>query len=1749
MNFESLEGRQMMAALTTAASVTGSGTATFATGVGNDGMAALFQQQLTRAFERSANLANYTPQEIIDTPQWVLHLGPGGTEAQLFGALGAANLVKNNLIANTYIYTLPGGTNRENIGPTIQATPGVDYAYPLVAHEVNKRFVPNDPLYTSQWHLNNTGQTNGTVGIDANLQLAWDTARGQGIVIGIVDDGVQHTHPDLVGHYLANLSTDLVGGDNDPMGGAGDFHGTAVAGVATANTNNGIGVAGAAPDARFSGIRLLGFNMTDLTESQALTFQSQAIHIYNNSWGPPDGYGGFDAPGPLTIAAFQQAVTTGRGGRGNLLVWAGGNGGSNEDNSNYDAYANSWFTLGIGAIDHTGNRAPYSEPGANILVTTYSLGSFNTTPGITTTDIVGADGYNDVAGASDGDPLADLNYTSQFSGTSSASPLAAGITALLLSANANLTWRDINRILLQTAERVDASDPDWTTNGAGYAINHNYGFGSIDAAAAVALAGTWTNLPAATTLTAPANVPVNLPIPDNNTGGAQFTLAVTQDLSIEQVELIVDIQHSSPEDLEVTLQSPDGTISIMAEPHSAVVNTSNQLRGWSFTSVRHYGEQTRGNWIVSVRDRVQGTAGTFNSMRLNFIGTPSTGGGATRIQGAVFDDANGNGIFEGTEGYLAGVTAFIDANSNGALDAGEPSATTNVSGLYTFNGLTAGAYRVDVVVPPLHTLTSPGAGFYSVTAIANQTVTATAFGIQPPASANGPFILTNGTGDTTLTVGVDGFGSFGSAVGSDADDAIYNPAGAITEAPTTYESGIAIGIGGGARTYLSTGIGSSSLNNPLVTGNSLSGASDFVFNGLLFHLQQNLVPLIDGTGARIGSKLEQTYTITNTSSQAQSFDLVRYFDGDLLFDGTRTDGGGRVVSNGTEIMFETDSATGTADSTTFIGITATGGTQSQTTRYQANTFSDLRADIEAGTPLNQTIYNDGPDPDQFVDAGQGYDITLGLQNIFNLAPGQVGTYTTGTLFGTGVPGEIFVRPPEPPPMVLSGVVTNDLNSNGQGDTGEVGIPNAIVYLDLNNDAQLGLGEPAQVTGNNGAYSFVVRPGTYTVRQATIAGWQPTAPSAGFYTVSGVAGQTIANLFFGNSASTDFGDAPGPYATLTSQGGPSHSIIPGFYMGSGVDGEGDGQPTPTASGDDVATSDDDDGIVFVSPLTPGQASVVDVTIHNGGRSSGFLHGWIDFNADGDWNDAGERVFSNQRVVDGVNRLSIPVPAGATLGNTYARFRYGYGNAIGATGAVLGGEVEDYRVAIVAGQPIARPDSYVIAGNTTGNRLDVLVNDIGSALGPITIVSATNGNLGGIVTIGSDQKLVYTPKAALTTGTELISYTISDGKGGSSSTQVTITLGIPTVAPTAIDDVFRVGLNSVANTFNVIPNDLAPQSPISTVIVNQATTKGGYVAVNAGTTTLRYTPAFNFVGLDQFEYTVVDARGLQSKAIVTVHVGANTTDDLAGLELTFTDTLGAPLTSVTVGSEFQLHISARDRRNAPTDPGVLAAYLDVLYNRALVAPKTAANAYGVELTFNSAFDISRSASAALAGLLDEVGAARSTTPADAGPIELVKITFIAQALGTATFTADPANQAINHDVRMGSPAFTVGLDKVTYGTGSISVVAGPAFRNTSNIRDVSGDSRVSPIDALLVINELNTRGSSSLIGRTLSTTNPVYLDVNGDNMVSPLDALLIINYLNSVGKGSGEDASYGSTPEAESDDLFEDIAEDVAGAWKN
>ncbi len=290
-------------------------------------------------------------------------------------------------------------------------------------------------------------------------------------------------------------------------------------------------------------------------------------------------------------------------------------------------------------------------------------------------------------------------------------------------------------------------------------------------------------------------------------------------------------------------------------------------------------------------------------------------------------------------------------------------------------------------------------------------------------------VLTTGTGDGNLTVEVDGYGSFGAAVGIGSDQgAIYDPIGPISAASTTFQSGVALRFGSvGPRQFLTSGFifGTSTLPSIPTTGSATSIVSNFSIDSLAIELTQTVSRLFNSANVQTGSYLTQRYVITNTSSAPVNFELVRYIDGDLLFDGSLYDGGGRLLTQGREFLFETDAGGGGETDTTFFGIDATGGTIPTSGRFELESYSTLGNSVASGAALNDTIWGDF-DGDGFIDAGAEYDVTLALRNVFTLAPGATASYTTRTVFGSGQPDAL----PEDPVVSIVGDA-----SGLEGDSG------------------------------------------------------------------------------------------------------------------------------------------------------------------------------------------------------------------------------------------------------------------------------------------------------------------------------------------------------------------------------------------------------------------------------------------------------------------------------------------------------------------------------------------------------------------------------------------------------------------------------------------------------------------------------------------------------------------------------------------
>ncbi|XP_025875154.1 proprotein convertase subtilisin/kexin type 4 isoform X12 [Vulpes vulpes] len=443
--------------------------------------------------------------------------------------------------------------------------------------------VPTDPWFPKQWYMNNKVQP------DLNILQVWSQGlSGQGVVVSVLDDGIEKDHPDLWANYDPLASYDFNDYDPDPQPrytpSDENRHGTRCAGEVAAMANNGFCGTGVAYNARIGGVRMLDGTITDVIEAQSLSLQPQHIHIYSASWGPEDDGRTVDGPGILTREAFRRGVTKGRGGLGTLFVWASGNGGLHYDNCNCDGYTNSIHTLSVGSTTEHGRVPWYSEACASTLTTTYSSG-VATDPQIVTTDL-------------------HHQCTDKHTGTSASAPLAAGMIALALEANPFLTWRDMQHLVVRASRPAQLQAEDWRTNGVGRQVSHHYGYGLLDARLLVDMARTWLpTQPQQKCVVRIVHTPTPiLPLTQVRKNVSACAGRANYIRSLEHVQVQLSLSYSRRGDLEISLTSPMGTRSTLVAIRPLDVSGQG-YNNWIFMSTHFWDEDPRGLWTLGLENK------------------------------------------------------------------------------------------------------------------------------------------------------------------------------------------------------------------------------------------------------------------------------------------------------------------------------------------------------------------------------------------------------------------------------------------------------------------------------------------------------------------------------------------------------------------------------------------------------------------------------------------------------------------------------------------------------------------------------------------------------------------------------------------------------------------------------------------------------------------------------------------------------------------------------------------------------------------------------------------------------------------------------------------------------------------------------------------------------------------------------------------------------------------------------------------
>ena len=511
--------------------------------------------------------------------------------------------------------------------------------------------LPNDPIVPSQWYLQNTGQR-GAPGIDLNLLPIWGRYSGKGVIIAVNDDGMDLEHPDLVANLLVNLAYDgaretLGQGFSSPNDPDANAHGTVVGSIIGMVSGNGLGGVGIASGAKI--VPALNAFEPGKTAKVFLSNLAANASVSVNSWGDDQAFAeNFGASGSQSDrewgAALTRLVTEGRNGLGMVIGVSGGNERGNGADVGLSSFTGNKFTIAVGAVTHDGKPTDYSSPGASLLVTAPGgVGSEDDTGidrgfGIASADVSGTGGYNKAAGAA-GD------YAFQNQGTSYSQPMVMAIAALMIEANPTLGFRDVSSILALTARKTDATNSSWVQqkgtewNLGGMHFSRDFGYGLVDAAAAVRLAESWaggTNTMANWVSAEGISATPSGAIPDNPATNFIFeaTATVARNITIERLEVDIGLTMALPNQLGAVLVSPSGTMHTLFDrpltralespgPGQAKAPTGPE-KAWPgvFTMglTAFMGESSAGTWSLRLLDLVTGETATFNSFAVRAWG-------------------------------------------------------------------------------------------------------------------------------------------------------------------------------------------------------------------------------------------------------------------------------------------------------------------------------------------------------------------------------------------------------------------------------------------------------------------------------------------------------------------------------------------------------------------------------------------------------------------------------------------------------------------------------------------------------------------------------------------------------------------------------------------------------------------------------------------------------------------------------------------------------------------------------------------------------------------------------------------------------------------------------------------------------------------------------------------------------------------------------------------------------------------------
>jgi len=527
--------------------------------------------------------------------------------------------------------TTDTGMNPLKVAAALSDERSVIYAEPNLVNRFARFYTPQDSYFSRQWHLKSTPAADVAHDADISAIRAWDISMGsRKVVIAILDDGFDLSHPDFNGDGKVVFAKDFVDGDGFPFPGGGDYHGTPCAGVAIAE-ENGFGVVGVAPRCAFMPVRF-PLAADDNLLYQIFDYAGRNADVISCSWGPPP----VEAPLPqlLKDKFSQLADSGGSRGKGCVIVFAAGNHNApvfaphntgfewrdykgriqNTTGPIINGFAANPDVLAISASSSLNQKALYSNWGDEIAVCAPSdnfdpmagPGQFVLGRGVCTTDNEAyGDGFT-----------SDSQFTEKFGGTSSAAPVVAGVAGLVISANMELTAKQARNIIISTADPLSDPSTSKKWSGSGKVNAHKAVLEAKNGAGSMPVEPEQISSLAQRVIKKLSAA--RFEIPDNVSPGIDSIIKVDEDAPLARVEVAVDIEHPFIGDLFITLKSPDGTTVILHNnTGGGKMNLTQVFNSEQYSELKLYeNKSTQGDWVLSVEDRALNDFGVLNEWGL-----------------------------------------------------------------------------------------------------------------------------------------------------------------------------------------------------------------------------------------------------------------------------------------------------------------------------------------------------------------------------------------------------------------------------------------------------------------------------------------------------------------------------------------------------------------------------------------------------------------------------------------------------------------------------------------------------------------------------------------------------------------------------------------------------------------------------------------------------------------------------------------------------------------------------------------------------------------------------------------------------------------------------------------------------------------------------------------------------------------------------------------------------------------------------